>query len=143
MTDTDWVRTSIRRSAHLLDPVALTRVWESALAAPAHQEPPRSINGDALRGNFIISAGRLSGMIDVGEPVVGDPAADLQPAWVVFEEPQRSAFKNAMGLDEAAWRRGRGWAFEMAIGGLHYYEHSNPVFFRMARRTLRRLIDTS
>ena len=48
-----------------------------------------------------------------------------------------------MGLDEAAWQRGRGWAFEMAIGGLHHDEHTNPVFFRMARRTLQRLIATS
>jgi len=31
----------------------------------------------------------------------------------------------------------------MAIGGLHYYEHTNGIFFRMARRTLQRLIDTS
>lgn len=143
LMDSEWVRTSIRRSAHLVDPVAATRVWESALAAPAHLGPPTSINGDALPGNFLVTDGRLSGMIDVAEPVVGDPASDLQPAWVMFDEPERSAFRNAMGLDEAAWRRGRGWAFEMAIGGLHYYEHTNPLFFRMARRTLQRLIATS
>lgn len=143
LADTEWVRTSIRRSTHLVDSVAATRVWESALAAPAHQGLPVSINGDAMPGNFLITDGTLSGMIDVAEPVIGDPASDLQPAWVVFEEPQRSAFRDAMGPDEAAWRRGRGWAFEMAIGGLHYYEHTNGIFFRMARRTLQRLIDTS
>ena len=143
LVDTDWVRTSIRRSAHLVDPAAATRVWERALAAPAHPGPPTSIDGDAVPGNFLLTDGRLSGMIDVAGPAVGDPASDLQPAWVVFDEPQRSAFRDAMGLDEAAWRRGRGWAFEMAIGGLHYYEHTNPAFFRMARRTLQRLIATS
>lgn len=143
LVDTEWVRTSIQRSAHLVDPVAATRVWSSSLAAPAHQEPPVSINGDAMPGNFLLKDGRLSGMIDVAEPVVGDPASDLQPAWVVFEEPQRSIFRKAMGLDEAAWRRGRGWAFEMAIGGLHYYEDTNPIFFLMARRTLQRLIATT
>ncbi len=143
LVDTEWVRTSIRRSAHLVDPVAATTVWERALAAPAHPGPPTSINGDALPGNFVLTDGRLSGMIDIAGHVVGDPAADLQPAWVVFDEPERSAFRDAMALDEAAWRRGRGWAFEMAIGGLHHYEHTNPVFFRMARRTLQRLIATS
>lgn len=142
LMDTEWVRTSIRRSAHLFDPVVATRVWERALAAPAHQRPPTSINGDAVPGNFLLANGRLIGMIDVAEPVVGDPASDLQPAWVVFEEPQRSAFRAAMGLDDSAWQRGRGWAFEMSIGGLHYYEHTNPIFFRMARRTLQRLIAT-
>ncbi|WP_380163424.1 phosphotransferase [Jannaschia sp. R86511] len=143
LADTEWVRTSIQRSAHLIDRVEATRVWENALAARAHQGPPVSINGDAVPGNFLVTDGRLSGMIDVAEPVVGDPAADLQPAWVIFEEPQRTEFRDAMGPDEAAWQRGRGWAFEMAIGGLHYYEHTNPIFFRMARRTLRRLIATS
>jgi hypothetical protein len=28
----------------------------------------------------------------------------------------------------------------MAIGALHYYEHTNPVFFAQARRTLERLL---
>jgi aminoglycoside phosphotransferase (APT) family kinase protein len=143
LADTEWVRASIRRSAHLIDPATTTELWEDALAAPAHEGAAVSINGDAVPGNFLLSDGRLSGMIDVAEPVVGDPAADLQPSWVVFEEPQRSTFRDAMGLDEAAWRRGRGWAFEMAIGGLHYYEHTNPIFFAMARRTLHRLLSTS
>ena len=143
LTDSDGVRTAIRAGAHLVDPVAATRVWESALAAPALVGPPTSVNGDALPGNVLISDGRLSGLVDVSEPVVGDPASDLQPAWVVFDEPERSAFREAMALDEAAWQRGRGWAFEMAVGGLHYYEHTNPGFFRMARRTLHRLVATS
>jgi len=43
-------------------------------------------------------------------------------------------------LDVAAQERGRGWAFEMAIGGLHYYEHTNPVFFSQALQTLERLL---
>ena len=80
-------------------------------------------------------------MIDVAQPAFGDPGADLQPAWVMFEEPARSVFIAAMGLDQAAQERGRGWAFEMAIGGAHYYEHSNPVFFQQAIRTLHRLLD--
>lgn len=143
LADTDWVRTSIQRSAHLIDPVVATQVWESALDAPAHEGAIVSINGDPMPGNFLVSNGRLSGMIDIAEPVAGDPASDLQPAWVVFDEPHRSAFRDAMGLDDAAWRRGRGWAFEMAIGGLHYYEHTNPLFFRIARRTLRRLMETT
>jgi hypothetical protein len=79
-------------------------------------------------------------MIDVARPTFGDPGADLQPAWVLFEEPARSVFIATMGLDYKAQERGRGWAFEMAIGGAQYYEHSNPVFFRQAMRTLHRLL---
>jgi aminoglycoside phosphotransferase (APT) family kinase protein len=140
LADSEWVRRSIGRSSHVVDPVVATHVWETALAAPRHAGPPVSINGDPMPGNLLLREGRLGGLIDTGRPVVGDPASDLQPAWEIFEEPQRGAFRDAMGLDAAAWERGRGWAFEMAIGGVHYYEQTNPVFFRLARRTLQRLI---
>lgn len=142
LSDSEWIRSSIERSAHLLDTAAATHVWETALTAPPHQGPPSSIHGDPMPGNFLLRDGRLSGMIDVSGPVVGDPASDLQPAWVVLEEPQRSLFLNAMGADEVTRQRGRGWAFEMAISGMHYYEHSNPMFFRLARRTLDALLAT-
>jgi len=143
LADSEWVRRSIEASSHVVDPVASTHVWEAALAAPGHAGPPVSINGDPMPGNLLVRDGRLSGLIDTGKPVTGDPASDLQPAWELFDEPQRCAFREAIGLDAAAWERGRGWAFEMAIGGLHYYEQSNPVFFRLARRTLERLLATA
>lgn len=143
LADTERVRRSIERSAHLLDPAAAAGVWESALAAAPHHEPPVALHGDPMPGNLLVRGGILTGLIGAFEPVVGDPAADLQPAWTIFTEPQRSHFREAMGLDDAAWERGRGWAFEMAIGGLHYDEHSNPTFFRLARRTLSALLETA
>lgn len=143
LSDSESIRSSLRMSAHLIDIRAATRVWERALAAPGHTGAPVSIHGDPMPGNLVIRGGRLAGLIDIGEPVIGDPAADLQPAWEIFEEPQRRVFREAMGLDEAAWERGRGWAFQMAISGLPYYERSNPSFARLARRTLDRLIATT
>jgi len=38
----------------------------------------------------------------VALPSFGDPAADLQPAWVRFAEPARCEFLAAMGRDAAA-----------------------------------------
>jgi aminoglycoside phosphotransferase (APT) family kinase protein len=79
--------------------------------------------------------------VDIAEPSIGDPASDLAPAWTIFDEPARRVYRNAMGLGDAAWARGRGWAFEMAIGGLHYYdEQTNPVFRQQAAQTLMRLV---
>ncbi len=140
LADTEWVRYSIDRSAHLVDPAACTRLWDRALNAAAHRGPAMYIHGDPMPGNLLTTAGQLSGMIDVSAPVFGDPAADLQPAWVIFEEPERSLFLSLVGLDDAARERAWGWTFEMAIGGLHYYEHPNPVFFQQAARTLERLL---
>lgn len=143
LADSEWVRTSIQRSSHLIDPGAATDIWEIALAAPAHEGHPVRIHGDPMPGNLLIRDRRLHGLIDVSAPVMGDPASDLQPAWTVFDAPQRDRFHDAMAADEAARLRGRGWAFETAIGALHYYERSNPTFFRLARRTLQALLATA
>lgn len=143
LADTDWVRTSIARTAHLIDAVAATAVWERALAAEPHAGPALHLSSDAVPGNLIVRDGRLAGLIDIGAPMFGDPASDLAPAWSVLDEPARSAFRHLTKLDAAAWERGRGWAFEMAIGGLHYYEHTNQTFVEMARRTLARLLETA
>lgn len=140
LADSDWLRYSIERSAHLVDAGACTALWERALNADAHRDPAVCIHGDPMPGNLLVTGDRLSGMVDVSVPVVGDPAADLQPAWVVFDEPARSSYVAGLGLDDAARERGRGWTLEMAIGGLHYYEHTNPVFFRQAERTLHKLL---
>lgn len=140
LADTDWVRTSIESSRHLLDPVALARVWDRALAAAPYDLPAATIHGDPMPGNLIVREGRLAGLVDVSRPVRGDPAADLQPAWEIFDEPVRSVFRRRLAPDEAAWERGRGWAFEMAIGALPYYEHTNPPFHRLALTTLQRLL---
>lgn len=141
LADTPWVRESIQKSAHLIDPRKTTAIWERALAACPHEGPAVRIHGDPMPGNFLANDGRLTGMVDVAPPAFGDPAADLQPAWVLFDEPARRRFLAAMGLDDSARERGRGWAFEMAIGGAHYYEQTNAVFFQQAMRTLQRLIE--
>ena len=142
LADTSWVRESIDASAHLIDRRATTAVWERALSADPHRGPAVRIHGDPVPGNFLANDGLLlTGMVDVALPAFGDPAADLQPAWVVFDEPARSVFLAALGLGDSATDRGRGWALEMAIGAAHYYEHTNPVFFQQAMLTLHRLLE--
>jgi aminoglycoside phosphotransferase (APT) family kinase protein len=142
LADTDWVRSSIGLSAQLVDAAATTAVWERALSAAPQRGAARYIHGDPVPGNLIIRDGRLAGLVDITEPSIGDPAADLVPAWAVFEPDARRAFRAAMNAGDDAWERGRGWAFEMAIGALHYYEHTNPVFFAQALRTLQRLLES-
>ncbi len=142
LADTEWVRDAIAASAHLFDPGLATDLWERALAAPPHVGPAVFIHGDPMPGNFIVRTWRLAGMVDIAGPVFGDPASDLAPAWTLFDEPARTTFRAATGQDAAAWERGRGWAFEMAILGLAYYEHSNPAFSAMAAKTLARLAES-
>ncbi|MBN9105028.1 MAG: hypothetical protein J0I14_08495 [Propionibacteriaceae bacterium] len=69
LADTDWVRSSITRSAHLIDADAATAVWERALSAPAHRGRASYIHGDPVPGTSAVAsgvgAGLMAGSIDI------------------------------------------------------------------------------
>ncbi|UUN30376.1 phosphotransferase [Streptomyces sp. FIT100] len=88
----------------------MTAVWEEALAAPASDGPPVWIHGDLTTGNLPAVDGRLSAVIDFGTLAVADPAVDLLPAWTFLPAEARGVFREALGVDDATWARGRGWA---------------------------------
>ncbi|MFD0683845.1 phosphotransferase [Actinomadura fibrosa] len=67
------------------------------------------VHGDLDVGNLLVRDGRLSAVIDFGTLAVGDPACDLLAAWLVFPAGARDVYRAAVGADEAAWARGRGW----------------------------------
>ncbi|WP_345751945.1 aminoglycoside phosphotransferase family protein [Microbacterium rhizophilus] len=88
---------------------ATTSVWTSA---------PVWFHGDVAVGNLLVERGRLSALIDFGTCGVGDPASDLAIAWTHFTGDARTAFREAAGLDDATWRRARGWALWKALATL-------------------------
>ncbi|WP_327434119.1 aminoglycoside phosphotransferase family protein [Streptomyces sp. NBC_01236] len=104
------VRPKIAALKGMVDTDVVTEVWEAALAAPAWDAPPVWIHGDLAIGNLLAVEGRLSAVIDFGTLAVGDPAVDLLPAWKFLPAEARGVFRTAVGLDDATWARGRGWA---------------------------------
>jgi hypothetical protein len=46
----------------------------------------------------------------------------------------REVFRAIVGVDEATWARGRGWALSMALVQLPYYQDTNPLVAADARR---------
>jgi aminoglycoside phosphotransferase (APT) family kinase protein len=84
-------------------------VWEAGLAAPAWDGPGVWVHGDPAPSNLLAVDGRLSAVIDFGTLAVGDPAVDLIAAWTVLDAAQRPAFREALGVDDATWARGRVW----------------------------------
>ncbi|MBP6016800.1 MAG: aminoglycoside phosphotransferase family protein [Candidatus Promineofilum sp.] len=129
-------RRAIAASHGLVDMAAVTAAWEAALRAPAHDGPPVWVHGDLEPGNLLLRDGRLSAVIDFCCLAVGDPAVDLIPAWSVFTGAARAAFRAALGVDDAAWARGRGWALSTALIALPYYVDSNPFMAANARRKI-------
>lgn len=132
----DWVRTWAARADDQLDQSAVLAAWEDALAAPLWDHPPTWLAGDIQPGNVIVRDRRVVAVIDFGALGLGDPAADLATSWAWFDAGAREIYREAVGLDEAAWRRGRGWALVPAVSGLVYYWDTAPEIVERSFRTI-------
>ena len=97
-----------------IDGAVATAVWEAALSATWHGLPVW-LHGDLSAANLLVTAGRLSAVIDFGCSGVGDPACDLTIAWTLFSGESRDTFRAELPLDSAAWSRARGWALWKAL----------------------------
>ena len=91
-----------------------SRIWADALNAP-WDGVPSWFHGDVAAGNLLLRDGRLAAVIDFGTCGVGDPACDLAIAWTLLTAEGRQAFRDRLGVDDAEWARGRGWALWKAI----------------------------
>jgi aminoglycoside phosphotransferase (APT) family kinase protein len=121
------VREAIAALEGELDARAVTSAWEAAARAPDWEGPPVWIHGDFGDGNLLARRGRFSGVIDWGGVAVADPACDLIAAWSFLGPDARELFRATLGVDDAAWARGRGWALSVALIAIPYYRTTNPV----------------
>jgi aminoglycoside phosphotransferase (APT) family kinase protein len=133
------IRGAIARVHDQLDTEVLTAVLDDALAAPRWDGPWVPVHADLSGGNLLLRAGRLHAVIDFSCFGLGDPANDIDVAWELFDEDHRATYRQALEVDDATWRRARGWAVRSVIG-LPYYEHTNPGIVARARRRLDNVI---
>jgi aminoglycoside phosphotransferase (APT) family kinase protein len=134
------VRRSIDRLDQRFDRRTTLRSWEQSLDAPPWDGEEVWVHGDLLPGNLLVVDGRLSAVIDFGGLNVGDPACDLQAAWNVFAGDSRDLYRAELGVDDASWLRGRGWALCQAVLALPYYWHTNPGMVRQASHALSQIL---
>jgi aminoglycoside phosphotransferase (APT) family kinase protein len=92
-----------------MDVRAAADIWELALSAP-FEDDPVWYHGDVAAGNLLTQNGELSAVIDFGGLGVGDPACDMTIAWTLLEPSSRRVFRERLGVSDAVWNRGRGWA---------------------------------
>ncbi|MCC3767878.1 aminoglycoside phosphotransferase family protein [Streptomyces sp. UNOC14_S4] len=119
---------------------AAVAVWEEALRAPGWDGPPVWLHADLMPGNLLVADGRLTAVIDFGCLGVGDPACDLFPAWNLLPADAREVFREALGVDDATWTRGRGRTLSQALIALPYYRRTNPAMARNARHVIRTVL---
>ncbi len=135
-----FLRDALAQLAGRVDTEAVTAVWEEALRAPEYAGPPLWAHGDLMAGNLLVAGGRLTGVIDYGTVGVGDPAVDLIAAWCLLPVEARGVFREAIGVDEAEWARGRGWALSIAVIALPYYWETNPPVAANSRHVIREIL---
>jgi aminoglycoside phosphotransferase (APT) family kinase protein len=104
----------------------LTAAWEESLAADTWDGKPRWIHGDLMSGNVLVADGKLSAVIDFGTARAADPAGDVLPAWWLFSGESRTAYREALEVDEPTWLRARGWALSLVLIGIPYYLNRRP-----------------
>jgi len=122
------------------DKKLITEIWNGALAETSWQGSPVWIHGDLHESNLLVQEGKLTAVIDFGIAGVGDPACDVMAAWTLFSEKTRHLFRHTVQVDDATWKRGRGWALSFGVVALPYYEKTNPILAKSARRTIDEVI---
>jgi aminoglycoside phosphotransferase (APT) family kinase protein len=132
-------REAIESARGLIDGAAAT-AWKWSLEAPAWDGAPVWVHADLLRPNLLVHGGRLRAVIDFGSAGVGDPAADVIPAWSVFTAAGRATFRDVLDVDDGTWSRARGYALHQALLIIPYYKQTNPGFARLAQRTVREVL---
>lgn len=123
-----------------IDTVAARAVWDAALATTWTAEPVW-FHGDVAFGNLMVNDGRLQAVIDFGTSGIGDPACDLVIAWTLLDDPSREVFRAVVGLDEATWARGRGWAIWKALITLPNVIETDPVNEAIVRAVIDAVLD--
>lgn len=137
----DWVREwTTRADESLVSRSGVLAVLEDALAAAPYAAEPVWFHGDLHEGNLLVRDGRLVAVIDWGTAGRGDPAIELNAMWGYVPEEVSGLYREAVGLDEDAYRRARGFALAPAISGMTYYRDTAPHLARLNRRTVQRLV---
>lgn len=101
-------------------------LWDELLDAGRGPVPTGWLHGDLLAENLLVSDGQLVALLDLGGLGVGDPAVDLMAAWELLDPAGRSALRRELGVDDATWARGRGWALLVAMVTFPYYGTTMP-----------------
>lgn len=133
-------RTAIAELTGMIDTAAATTAWEDALAAEPWSGPPVWLHGDFSPGNVLVAGGRLTAVIDFGCVGVGEPAVDLICAWNLLPARVRPALRASVGVDDATWRRARGWALSISLIQLPYYRVTNPALATNSRHVIDQIL---
>ncbi|NOL43486.1 aminoglycoside phosphotransferase family protein [Kribbella sandramycini] len=142
---------SIEHFAGSIEPSTAVRdIWADAVAAPAWDGPAVWVHSDLHPANLVVADGRLAGVIDFGDVGAGDPAVDISAAWVLLPDGAAKRFFAAYPMDEATFRRARGWAafralfvLAMAVNGERGLAGGKPTWRPAGEAAMERVLGRS
>jgi aminoglycoside phosphotransferase (APT) family kinase protein len=102
-----WMETCCSHSEHLLGVPRLRRIWAASRDLPRGEAAAVMTHGDLIPGNVLVSAGRLTGILDVGGFGPADPSLDLVSAWHLLLAGPRQVLLDRLGCGNLQWQRGR------------------------------------
>ncbi|MEL6984882.1 MAG: phosphotransferase, partial [Actinomycetota bacterium] len=135
-----WLDDPVWAADDHLDTGAIRRLAAQARELVDDVVEPVVVHGDLLPGNLILGDGGLRAVIDWGSAALADPAQDLTPAWAVLGPKGRAVFRAALGVDDAAWLRGRAFELEHAVGAVLYYRTLGHPLAEIMARTLEQVL---
>lgn len=135
-----WLDNAAWNAPALLDVDGVKRLAAQAREVVDEPVDQGFVHGDLIAGNLLVDSGRLRAIIDWGGAGRGDTAQDLAPAWSVLTSAERPAFRESVGVNDAAWIRGRTFELEHAVGGVLYYVPKRHPLGDVMTRTLDRLL---
>jgi aminoglycoside phosphotransferase (APT) family kinase protein len=135
-----WLGSAEWNASELIDVAAVRRLAAEAIEVVDEPVVEGFVHGDLIPGNLLFDEGRLAAIIDWGGAGWCDTAQDLASAWAVLTAFERSAFKEAVGADDAAWIRGKTFELEHAVGGVLYYVPRQHPLGDVMARTLERIL---
>ena len=121
------------------DTARLFGMFDEGLHAPVHAGPAVWMHGDLHPGNVLVHGGRIAAVIDWGDMCAGDPAGDLQVAWMLFGPAAREVLLDNCGADPSIAARARAWAVHSAFVYLDN-DAGDPLMTRLGNMTLDRLL---
>ena len=144
LSDSDtYLESALDECFDVFDQNAVLDAWHTDQSTAAtHSGPPLAAHGDLQPSNIIIDpeTQKLTGVIDWAGLSFGDPAVDLLPAWMLFDQQARKVFRIASGADDDMWRRGRAWALSIGIIAFPYYRHSRPDHAAVSKRQVEEVL---
>ena len=139
----EMVRTGIAGLRGEIDGDAVIEAWDRVVAAPDYDGPPVWFHGDLVVSQPPRPRRQAHRASSTGAAAASAiPPSRRSSPWSLFPPDARQAYRDAIGVDDATWERGKGWVLT-GVFGIPYYRDTNPVLVASKVRAIEAVLADS